>query len=410
MTAGRMMTALGALALGFATAGAIPALAQTGTAGSSQANASGTNATTGNQTGGSSGMTTAQTNGTAGATGSNMTGTTGTGANTTNNGSGTTGSMTTGQTNASGGTGQMNGSSNMATTGQNQPQPTSRTGMANEGTHHATRRMHTASRRGMGNQNPDAQISQVARLNDQSLHAAQRGRASHRRAPAAICNPARPRLGAGGAHRVPPLLFTPADRPAGRADRMPRLSLAIAFSLDPSRRAVVQEMLGETADAAYLKELDPTARAAALRAAAVLLAWNTAKDLRPNEAPLLAGARLVQFMTAGVDFIPLSDLPPDVPVASNGGAYAEPMAEHALAMAFAAAKRLPIEQAAMARGQFNQATQNRMLSAPCAAYWALAASASRWPGWRAASACRCTPSTAAAAPMNRSTGSVRRTG
>ena len=121
-------------------------------------------------------------------------------------------------------------------------------------------------------------------------------------------------------------------------------------------------MLGETADAAYLKELDPSARAAALRAATVLLAWNTAKDLQPNEAALLAGARLVQFMTAGVDFIPLSDLPPDVPVASNGGAYAEPMAEHALAMAFAAAKRLPIEQAAMARGRFNQSTQNRMLS------------------------------------------------
>jgi hypothetical protein len=64
---------------------------------------------------------------------------------------------------------------------------------------------------------------------------------------------------------------------------------------------------------------------------------------------LIRDARLLQFLAAGVDFIPLHKLPPQVPLASNAGAQAASMAEHALAMALAAANHLPIEQAEMAR-------------------------------------------------------------
>lgn len=143
---------------------------------------------------------------------------------------------------------------------------------------------------------------------------------------------------------------------------MGRPSIAFTFALDPGRRATADQVLGGIAEMVCLPELDSEARRQALTSASVLVAWNTGKELRPGEAGLLAGARLVQFMSAGVDFIPLGELPAGVPVASNGGAYADPMAEHALAMALAAAKRLPVEQAALRRGEFNQTTQNRMLA------------------------------------------------
>src|SRR5215472_955630 len=141
-----------------------------------------------------------------------------------------------------------------------------------------------------------------------------------------------------------------------------RPPLVVAFELSEKRKAIVAGALAGASDVVYLTELDEAARAEALRKAGVLLTFNTSKELRPGEAELLDGARLIQFMIGGVDFIPLGELPKGVPVATNGGGYAESMAEHALAMALAAAKRLILEHENLKLGQFNQFTQNRMLA------------------------------------------------
>src|SRR5712692_2699457 len=134
-----------------------------------------------------------------------------------------------------------------------------------------------------------------------------------------------------------------------------RPPLVVAFELSEKRKAIVADALADASTVVYLTELDEAARAEALRNTGALLTFDTSKELRSGEAAaLLDGARLIQFMIAGVDFIPLGELLEGVPVATNGGGYAESMAEHALAMALAAAKRLILEHDNLKLGQFNQ--------------------------------------------------------
>jgi phosphoglycerate dehydrogenase-like enzyme len=137
--------------------------------------------------------------------------------------------------------------------------------------------------------------------------------------------------------------------------------LVVAFALKEAQRAIVDQALGGAAEVVCLPDLDDAGRQAALRSAGAVLVWHT-NELKPHERMLIGGSRLLQAMTAGVDFFEFSALPDGLPVAANGGAYAEPMAEHAVAMALAAAKRLIVEHTALATGAFNQFVQNKMLA------------------------------------------------
>jgi phosphoglycerate dehydrogenase-like enzyme len=138
-------------------------------------------------------------------------------------------------------------------------------------------------------------------------------------------------------------------------------TLVVVYDLEANGRRIVSDALGDVAEAVYLTDLDDAARADALRNADALLA-RTTRELRQGEIALLKDVRLVQFINAGIDFVPLAEMPAGVLVATNGGAYAEPMAEHALAMALAGAKRLLVEHAALTRGEFNQFARNGMLA------------------------------------------------
>jgi len=123
----------------------------------------------------------------------------------------------------------------------------------------------------------------------------------------------------------------------------------VLFDVESVGRQVIREVIGTAADILYLPDVAATARAEVLRRATVILAQNTAKELTPDELALIHQVRLLQFYTAGVDFIPLQALPAELPIAANRGASAEPMAEHALALTLAAVKRLFFEHRQLGR-------------------------------------------------------------
>jgi len=124
----------------------------------------------------------------------------------------------------------------------------------------------------------------------------------------------------------------------------------------------VNDVLDPVATVTYLADLADQDRAAALESADAVLGWNLKAELRDSEEFAgLASTGLVQLLSAGADQIPLDRIPEGVTVASNAGAYADPMAEHVLAMVLALAKRLPQNHAGLAHGDFDQQTPTRAI-------------------------------------------------
>jgi hypothetical protein len=103
--------------------------------------------------------------------------------------------------------------------------------------------------------------------------------------------------------------------------------MVVTYPLTGRSRAIIEEELGGVAEAIYLVDLAPAARAHALGRAGAVLSHDTSKELRPDEIPLIRNARLLQFTAAGVDWVPTRDLPRELPVAANKGGGAEPMSE-----------------------------------------------------------------------------------
>jgi glycerate dehydrogenase len=137
--------------------------------------------------------------------------------------------------------------------------------------------------------------------------------------------------------------------------------VVVTFPVGRADEERLRAGLSEDADVRFLATLSDDERGPALHEAEALLLWNWRREIRPEDLPAMNGIRFIQLVSAGADHLPFVELPPRAVVAGNVGAYAEPMAEHVLAMVLALAKRLPQNHAKMARGEFDQFTLNAAL-------------------------------------------------
>jgi phosphoglycerate dehydrogenase-like enzyme len=137
--------------------------------------------------------------------------------------------------------------------------------------------------------------------------------------------------------------------------------VVVSYPVDDEFTAINTEVLGSVARLRFLDGQPGAAQAAALREADALIGWRLDREL-PSGG--LAGAErlsFVQTLSAGLDDVDFAAIPAAVTVAGNVGAYAEPIAEHVLAMTLSLAKHLRAEHAALARGQFRTGVMSRTL-------------------------------------------------
>lgn len=128
--------------------------------------------------------------------------------------------------------------------------------------------------------------------------------------------------------------------------------LLVTFDCTAERRALIEAAGGETLACHFLSDQPDGLRPEDLEVDAVL-AMNLPREI-PPDAMRGAHWKFLQLVTAGLDHVPFDTVPPGIAIAGNSGAFAEPMAEHALAMALALTRDLMPRHAALAEGKFLQ--------------------------------------------------------
>lgn len=135
------------------------------------------------------------------------------------------------------------------------------------------------------------------------------------------------------------------------------MKVVVSFDAKEEHKRVIGEVLKGIAEVVYLREIPEEERGEALKGAEAVI--SIYPDAEIGDLSLLNGVRLLQIVWAGVDHVPFGEIPEGVIVASNAGAYAEPMAEHVVGMVLALAKRLLPNHLKLAKGIYDRASLNK---------------------------------------------------
>ncbi len=135
-------------------------------------------------------------------------------------------------------------------------------------------------------------------------------------------------------------------------------NIIVTFKADEKQRNFINSEIENNAHVKFLEDFTKDNVPGVLNDADVLFAWNPPLELGTVGPDSFHNLKFVQVLSAGYDHVDFNMFPADCRVASNKRAYAEPMAEHILAMILALAKRLFVNHNKMARGEFNQEERN----------------------------------------------------
>ncbi|HOO65160.1 MAG TPA: 2-hydroxyacid dehydrogenase, partial [Synergistaceae bacterium] len=125
------------------------------------------------------------------------------------------------------------------------------------------------------------------------------------------------------------------------------------------QRSLAENILGSLASFSELPKLREKARKEALEKTSILFCKSFAPgEIPSSEISLLSRLSLVQLLFAGADNVPFREIPEKALVASNAGGFAEPLAEHVLALALALGKKLMPLHNRMREGVFDSSEES----------------------------------------------------
>jgi glycerate dehydrogenase len=128
--------------------------------------------------------------------------------------------------------------------------------------------------------------------------------------------------------------------------------VAVSYPADDEFAQINTQVLDGLARVAFLYGRPDDEVKEVVGRADVLLGWHLGEELPASALQDAARLRFVQLLSAGADSVDYAAVPERLMLASNVGAYAQPMAEYVMAVTLALARRLPQRHAEMARGEF----------------------------------------------------------
>lgn len=145
-------------------------------------------------------------------------------------------------------------------------------------------------------------------------------------------------------------------------------NLLVSYRPDKAIKPIFYEVLGDLASIEFIPEKNDHDRIKLLRGAGVIVALSfSEKEIDPGEISYLQNLHFIQLVYAGADNLPFNLISEDIILASNVGAFAEPIAEHVLALVLALAKNIMPNYRMLGEGKFDRTGFNQELrGAVCA--------------------------------------------